>query len=283
MELNHSYGEGGHKPVVTVTASENGKQVGKTDVYISDRGLNEAHPFVEPEYRRRGLASRMYAYIEEKLGIVLSPARVQNRAGRAMWKRKRWRRASTDRLAASQSEQNLAGRRQELAMSKEDIKSRLRAQGCGCKSIDDKLKKAEAVHEKAEKEYLDLLRQAEAHKLKHDTKMHKDLVKPIENLIHRMHSDVVGALKGIKSRLPRDAGIVDVRLQVLDDGEWAVHYGPSDFDQDQRGYWGASSITKSDTAEHIKATATELLDQVHEAAHEQNPHAMSKMLQMENK
>ena len=35
----------------------------------------------------------------------------------------------------------------------------------------------------------------------------------------------------------------DVRLQVWEDGKWAVHVCPSDYDQDHRGYWGASSLS----------------------------------------
>ena len=34
----------------------------------------------------------------------------------------------------------------------------------------------------------------------------------------------------------------DVRLQVYEDGSWAVRVGPSDYDLDHRGFWGASSI-----------------------------------------
>ena len=34
-----------------------------------------------------------------------------------------------------------------------------------------------------------------------------------------------------------------VRLQVWDDGRWAVHVCPSDYDQDHRGYWGASYLS----------------------------------------
>lgn len=33
-----------------------------------------------------------------------------------------------------------------------------------------------------------------------------------------------------------------VRLQVYDDGRWIVHWGLSDYDQDHRGYWGASFV-----------------------------------------
>ena len=35
----------------------------------------------------------------------------------------------------------------------------------------------------------------------------------------------------------------DVRLQVWEDGNWAVHVCPSDYDQDHRGYWGASLLS----------------------------------------
>jgi hypothetical protein len=35
---------------------------------------------------------------------------------------------------------------------------------------------------------------------------------------------------------------VDVRLQVWPDGTWALHSGDSSYDQDHRGYWGASSL-----------------------------------------
>ena len=34
-----------------------------------------------------------------------------------------------------------------------------------------------------------------------------------------------------------------VRLQVWDDGRWAVHVCSSDYDQDHRGYWGASYLS----------------------------------------
>ena len=34
----------------------------------------------------------------------------------------------------------------------------------------------------------------------------------------------------------------DVRLQVYPDGAWAVRVGLSDYDQDHRGFWGASCI-----------------------------------------
>jgi len=37
-------------------------------------------------------------------------------------------------------------------------------------------------------------------------------------------------------------GECDVRLQVYPDGSWWVRYGDSSYDQDHRGYWGASCV-----------------------------------------
>lgn len=35
---------------------------------------------------------------------------------------------------------------------------------------------------------------------------------------------------------------MDVRLQVRENGRWQINCGLSDYDQDHRGFWGASSI-----------------------------------------
>jgi hypothetical protein len=37
-------------------------------------------------------------------------------------------------------------------------------------------------------------------------------------------------------------GECDIRLQVYPSGEWSLRVGDSSYDQDHRGYWGASSI-----------------------------------------
>lgn len=51
--------------------------------------------------------------------------------------------------------------------------------------------------------------------------------------------DVASSLQDINANVD---GECDVRLQVYEDGEWIVRYGLSDYDQDHRGYWGASSV-----------------------------------------
>lgn len=59
-------------------------------------------------------------------------------------------------------------------------------------------------------------------------------------------------------------GECDVRLQVYDNGDWAIRYGSADYDQDHRGYWGASAIDTGTTDEDLRYTAIDLLDQAEE-------------------
>lgn len=58
---------------------------------------------------------------------------------------------------------------------------------------------------------------------------------------------------------------MDVRLQVYEDGAWALRTGLSDYDQDHRGFWGASSITGGCLIKHLRDTAGDLLEQVQDA------------------
>lgn len=59
-------------------------------------------------------------------------------------------------------------------------------------------------------------------------------------------------------------GECDVRLQVYPDGEWAVRYGLSDYDQDHRGYWGASSVPGNKKRFNSYEIAKDLLSQAKE-------------------
>jgi hypothetical protein len=58
---------------------------------------------------------------------------------------------------------------------------------------------------------------------------------------------------------------MDVRLQLYEDGAWALRTGLSDYDQDHRGFWGASSITGGCLIKHLRDTAADLLEQVRDA------------------
>jgi hypothetical protein len=61
---------------------------------------------------------------------------------------------------------------------------------------------------------------------------------------------------------------LDVRLQVYEDGEWAVHFGDPQYDTDHRGYWGAGSIAPySATAADLREVARELIDEVSESVY----------------
>ena len=54
----------------------------------------------------------------------------------------------------------------------------------------------------------------------------------------------------------------DIRLQVLENGKWALHSGPSDYDQDHRGYWGASCLSYD--RQNLADLARDMIDQVAE-------------------
>lgn len=58
---------------------------------------------------------------------------------------------------------------------------------------------------------------------------------------------------------------VDVRLQVYEDGEWAVRWGLSDYDQDHRGHWGASSVPGGKRRFNSRETARDLIEQAKES------------------
>ena len=61
-----------------------------------------------------------------------------------------------------------------------------------------------------------------------------------------------------------DDGRIDVRLQVHEDGQWAVHWGSADYDQDHRGYWGSSSVPGDNRRFDSKDLARDLIDQARE-------------------
>ena len=83
--------------------------------------------------------------------------------------------------------------------------------------------------------------------------------------------EVAAALRNVnKMQLPDDADDdgegsgIDVRLQVYPDGDWAVRWGSSDYDQDHRGYWGASSVPGDNRRFDSKDLARDLIDQAKE-------------------
>ena len=61
-----------------------------------------------------------------------------------------------------------------------------------------------------------------------------------------------------------DGAYTDVRLQVYEDGSWAIRSGSSDYDQDHRGYWGAYLL--SFDRENTTVIARDLLEQAKDHA-----------------
>jgi hypothetical protein len=66
---------------------------------------------------------------------------------------------------------------------------------------------------------------------------------------------------------PMDAesdGSADVRLQVYPDSSWYVRKGLSDYDQDHKGFWGASSIGPDSNDLQLLDVARDLIGQAKE-------------------
>lgn len=88
----------------------------------------------------------------------------------------------------------------------------------------------------------------------------------VERALRGAHADLrrIGALtKG---------GWVDVRLQVYEDGQWALRTGLSDYDLDHRGFWASGSLPFPKSTQ-FRTMARALIAQCadaaaeHEAAH----------------
>ncbi len=80
-------------------------------------------------------------------------------------------------------------------------------------------------------------------------------------------SDVAAELRNINKQTlePDDADEgIDVRLQVYPDGQWAVRWGSSDYDQDHRGFWGAASVPGNNRRFSSTDVARDLIDQARE-------------------
>ena len=60
-----------------------------------------------------------------------------------------------------------------------------------------------------------------------------------------------------------DDKIVDVRLQVYENGQWAIREGDASYDTDHHGYWGASTL---EPRSNCRELARDLIDQAAEHA-----------------
>jgi hypothetical protein len=57
---------------------------------------------------------------------------------------------------------------------------------------------------------------------------------------------------------------IDVRLQVLPNGDWKIWWGDPQYDTDHRGYWGAGSIPGGGRRFNATETARDLIEQAKE-------------------
>lgn len=83
-------------------------------------------------------------------------------------------------------------------------------------------------------------------------------------------NDVAGELRRINKQESgepehgEDDSWIEVRLQVYPDGQWAVRWGDSQYDQDHRGFWGASSVPGDNRRFDSKDIARDLIEQARE-------------------
>jgi hypothetical protein len=52
---------------------------------------------------------------------------------------------------------------------------------------------------------------------------------------------------------------LDIRLQVMDDGDWSLHSGDSQFDDDHRGHWGCATLVPGMNNTAVREVARELI------------------------
>ena len=65
---------------------------------------------------------------------------------------------------------------------------------------------------------------------------------------------------------PDDTPGIDVRLQVYDNGEWAIRTGDSQYDTDHNGYWGSGFLTR---ATNCRELAREMIEEAKDHAAQQ--------------
>ena len=52
----------------------------------------------------------------------------------------------------------------------------------------------------------------------------------------------------------------DIRLQIFD-GDWTIHTGDVQYDQDHRGFWGASCVSVESTNRACREIAKDLINE----------------------
>lgn len=85
----------------------------------------------------------------------------------------------------------------------------------------------------------------------------------IQNVAHDLRVSAKN-IDWCRCRTSEECEFCDVRLQVYPDGAWVVRVGPSDYDPDHRGFWGASSVSRGRF--NAADTARELIEQCRDHA-----------------
>ena len=69
-------------------------------------------------------------------------------------------------------------------------------------------------------------------------------------------------IRNTQPKVSGEDGWIDVRLQVMEDGDWSIHSGDSQYDTDHGGFWGCDSLNyQSDCREVAESLLEEAQDQ----------------------
>lgn len=103
----------------------------------------------------------------------------------------------------------------------------------------------------------------------HSKAVHRCQAWPTVDEILEVLSEIPGDIDVDEEHDPEQCGDPsrDVRLQVYPGphGDWHIREGDSSYDQDHRGFWGASSVSSGDSDETLREIAADLLDQAQDS------------------
>lgn len=89
----------------------------------------------------------------------------------------------------------------------------------------------------------------------------KETIANAYNLLPKLYELTNAVYETVKEIRGQGIEETDVRLQIKNDG-WQLHTGDSSYDQDHRGDWGASSVSRENTKGDCTGIARDLLNQI---------------------
>ena len=91
----------------------------------------------------------------------------------------------------------------------------------------------------------------------------------LETEVRKHHAEISETLRALRAwRIANKIDETDVRLQLHNDGTISIHYGDAQYDTDHSGYWGASTLSQSDSTADLEYMARDLVNQAIDSAAE---------------